>query len=212
MTPVEIITLPVGPLQVNCFILCCTATSQALVVDPGDDGARILALMAKKSWTVAAIVNTHCHFDHVGGNAYLVEQTGAPLSLHAQDLPLLQLAARQAAAYGLSSTPSPAPSRLLNDGDLVQVGNITLTVIHTPGHTQGGICLYGAGHLFSGDTLFADSVGRTDLPGGDTEQLLSVIRQRLLVLPEETVVHPGHGPDTTIGREKRMNPYVGLGA
>jgi hydroxyacylglutathione hydrolase len=212
MTPVEIIALPVGPLQVNCFILGCTATNQALVVDPGDDGARILAAVTKKGWTVAAIVNTHAHFDHVGGNAHLVEQTGAPLCLHAQDLALLQLAARQAATYGLSTTPSPAPSRLLNDGDLVQVGDISLTVIHTPGHTQGGICLYGAGHLFSGDTLFADSVGRTDLPGGNTEQLLTAIRQRLLVLPDETVVHPGHGPDTTIGREKRMNPYVGLGA
>lgn len=212
MTPVEIIALPVGPLQVNCFVLGCTATAAALVVDPGDEGARILAAVTDKGWKVAAIVNTHGHFDHIGGNAYLLEQTGAPLCLHAQDLPLLRQAAKHAAFYGLSTTPSPPPTRLLADGEVLRVGDISLTVIHTPGHTPGGICLYGAGHLFAGDTLFAGSVGRTDLPGGDTEQLLTAIRQRLLVLPDDTLVHPGHGPDTRIGLEKRSNPYVGAGA
>jgi hydroxyacylglutathione hydrolase len=212
MIPVEIITLPVGPLQVNCFVLGCTRTGQALVVDAGDDGARILAALRGKGWTLSAIVSTHGHFDHIGGNAHLIEQTGAPLYLHGEDLPMLQQAAMHAAFYGLSTTPSPAPARLIADGEVLQVGDIALTVIHTPGHTPGGICLYGAGHLFAGDTLFAGSVGRTDLPGGDTAQLLTGIRQRLLVLPEETVVHPGHGPDTTIGREKRSNPYVGAGA
>jgi glyoxylase-like metal-dependent hydrolase (beta-lactamase superfamily II) len=137
-----------------------------------------------------------------------VEATGAPLLIHVADQPLLARAADHAARYGLRASASPPPLRTLADGETLTVGDLSVRVIHTPGHTPGGICLLVDGHLFAGDTLFADSVGRTDLPGGSHEMLVASIREKLFVLPEGTVVHPGHGPDTTIGREKRGNPYL----
>lgn len=202
-------TLAVGPLQVNCFIVVCKKTRDALVVDPGDEAERILNMLRDDDLQLKAIVNTHGHFDHIGGNRLLAETTGAELMLHQADLPLLRRAQEHAAIYGMRVTPSPEPTRLLGGGETLSVGELRLQVLHTPGHSPGGICLYGHGHLFAGDTLFAGSVGRTDLPGGDHDTLIDGICARLLVLPEETVVHPGHGPDTTIGREKRMNPYLG---
>lgn len=208
---IQIQTLVVGPLQVNCFIVSCPETKESLVIDPGDEGGRILDTIRSAGRKLTMIVNTHGHFDHVGGNRLLVERTGAELLLHQADRPLLQGAADHAALYGLSAFPSPAPSRFLADGDVLQIGAVTLEVIHIPGHSPGGICLFGQEHLFSGDTLFAGSIGRTDLPGGDHEALIEGIRARLLVLPDTTMVHPGHGPDTTIGREKKINPFVGQG-
>ena len=199
-------TVVVGPLQVNCYLVGCEATHQALVVDPGADGERILAALQAHGLTLQTIVNTHGHFDHIGANRFLVEQTGARLLLHAGDLPLLRNARQHASMFGLSAELSPEPDRLLEDGDEVVVGELRLQVLHTPGHSPGGICLYGPGHLFVGDTLFAGSVGRTDLPGGDQEQLIAMIRTKLLPLPEATLVHPGHGPDTDLGREKATTP------
>ncbi len=204
--------LAVGPLQVNCFIVACPVTRQAAVIDPGDEGERILHLLRGEGLELKLVINTHGHFDHVGANRFLVEATGAELCLHSADRALLLRAADHAARYGLRTVDSPEPRRLLADGDRLQVGELTLEVLHTPGHTPGGVCLYTPGHLFSGDTLFAGSVGRTDLPGGDMATLIAGIRNRLWSLPEETQVHPGHGPDTTLGREKTGNPYAGLGA
>ncbi|TRO81166.1 MBL fold metallo-hydrolase [Trichloromonas acetexigens] len=201
--------LPVGPLQVNCYIVGCETTREALVVDPGDEGGRILAALDRAGLQARLVVNTHGHFDHIGANAFLVEKTGAELLIHEKDVPLLAQSERHAELFGLSVVPSPAPTRTLVGGEELSVGELRIQIIHTPGHSPGGICLLVDGHLFAGDTLFAGSIGRTDLAGGNHEQLLAAIREQLLVLPEATVVHPGHGPDTSIGREKRNNPFVG---
>jgi glyoxylase-like metal-dependent hydrolase (beta-lactamase superfamily II) len=205
----QIETLAVGPLQVNCFIVACEKTREALVVDPGDEAERILQRVQACGLQLKLIVNTHGHFDHIGGNRLLVEQSGAELLIHQDDLPVLRRAREHASLYGMRVTPSPEPTRLLAGGETLEVGELRFRVLHTPGHSPGGICLLGDGHLFAGDSLFAGSVGRTDLPGGDHDTLIEGIRRQLLVLPEETVVHPGHGPDTTIGREKRENPFLG---
>lgn len=201
--------LSVGPLQVNCFLVACQKTHDAMIIDPGEEGARILQIASREGLKVSKVVNTHGHFDHIGANQPVVQATGAQLMLHAADLPLLQNAKRHAEVYGLSVAPSPAPDRLLEQGDAFAVGEHTFKVIHVPGHSPGGICLYGGGHVFVGDVLFAGSIGRTDLPGGDFDLLVKGVRERLFNLPDETIVHPGHGPDTSIGRERRSNPFVG---
>ncbi len=205
-------TVVVGPLQVNCYIVVCPRTLDALVIDPGDDGERILEAVRSSGWRVVRIVNTHGHFDHIGGNRALVEATGAELLIHEFDLPLLQKAQSHARVYGLNAEPSPVPDRLLKDDDTIAFGDLLCRVIHIPGHSPGGIALHCGDHLFVGDVLFAGSVGRTDLPGGDHDALVAGIRTRLWPFPGETLVHPGHGPDTTLAREKRSNPFVGTGA
>jgi len=179
-----------------------------MLVDPGSDAGLILREIEASGLTVQTIVNTHGHFDHIGANSQLVEATGVDLCMHAADLPLLDKALTQAALYGLKTTQSPQPDRLLEEGDVVEVGKLRFVVYHVPGHSEGSICLYADRHMFVGDVLFAGSVGRTDLPGGSFEQLIGGIRNKLLVLPDDTVVHPGHGPDTTIGREKQVNPFI----
>ncbi|MCF8077535.1 MAG: MBL fold metallo-hydrolase [Desulfotignum sp.] len=200
--------LEVGPIMANCFILGCEDTREAVVIDPGDDADRILMILAKEKLTVKYLINTHGHFDHVGANRRMKEVTGAKLAIHPDDVPMLSELSRSAASFGLSAENSPEPDLLLHDKDMVRFGNITLTVIHTPGHSRGGIALYTPGHLFAGDTLFAGSIGRTDLPGGDYDTLIASIKQKLLVLPDDTVVYTGHGPETTIADEKRMNPFL----
>ena len=204
--------LSVGPLQVNCFVVACQRTREAMVIDPGDDGPRILQLAESNGYQVKKIVNTHGHFDHIGANQPVKEATGAVLMMHEADLPLLQNARNHAQAYGLTVSPSPDPDKFLNEGDVFSVGEQSFSVFHVPGHSPGSICLLSDGHLFVGDVLFAGSVGRTDLPGGDFDALVEGVREKLFRLPADTIVHPGHGPDTTIGREKQMNPFVGDGA
>ncbi|MBI1920447.1 MAG: MBL fold metallo-hydrolase [Geobacter sp.] len=203
-------TVVVGALGVNCFILGCDETSEALVVDPGADAERILPVVAKLGLRVTTVVNTHGHFDHVGGNRRVLEATNAELLIHEADALYLQRAVVTAARYGVVAEDSPAPSRFLTDGMTINFGRKSLQVLHTPGHTQGGCCLYLAseGMVITGDTLFADSVGRTDLPGGSHEQLIASITGKLLSLPDETKVYPGHGPSSSIGHERRHNPYL----
>jgi hydroxyacylglutathione hydrolase len=201
-------TLPTGPLQVNCYVIGCEATGQAAVIDPGGDVEQILKLLNKHKLKAVMIINTHGHFDHIGGNRELLEATGAELLIHQDDSPLLERAGEHAAAFGLRAEPSPAPTRELSGGETLQLGELSLRVIHTPGHSPGGICLYVEDHLIVGDTLFAGSIGRTDLPGGNHQLLIRRIKEELLPLPETTRVYPGHGPMTTIGQEKLYNPFL----
>lgn len=202
--------LTLGPIQANCFILGCEQTREALVIDPGDEGERILMTLAEDKLTVKAIVNTHGHFDHVGANSELKKATGAPLMIHAQDAPMLGELSQHAAAWGLKAEDSPAADRELADGDEIEVGEeIRLKVLHTPGHTRGGISLYSEtpAAVFVGDTLFAGSIGRTDFPGGDYDTLISSIHKQLFTLPETVKVYPGHMHETSIGQERSTNPF-----
>jgi len=200
--------LEVGPIMANCFILGCDSTKEAVVIDPGDDADRILMELAKSELKVKYLINTHGHFDHVGANKKMKEVTGAQLAIHPDDEPMLNELSHSASMFGLSADNSPPADILLKDGDEISFGDITLKVIHTPGHSKGGVCLYTKGHLFSGDTLFAGSIGRTDLPGGDYDTLISSIKQKLLAFDDDTIVYTGHGPETNIGNEKRSNPFL----
>lgn len=200
--------LEVGPIMANCFILGCEKTKEAVVIDPGDDADQILMALAKLGLAVKYLINTHGHFDHVGGNKMMKEATKAEIAIHPEDEVMLTELSRSASMFGLSAENSPPADILLNDGDTLNFGEITLTVIHTPGHSKGGICLYTKGHLFAGDTLFAGSIGRTDLPGGDYDTLISSIKTKLLALDDDTVVYTGHGPETLIAREKENNPFL----
>jgi glyoxylase-like metal-dependent hydrolase (beta-lactamase superfamily II) len=205
--------LPVGPLQANCFVVGCQETNQTAVIDPGGDVDLILAALKKDNLKVAAIINTHGHFDHVGGNKSLKEASGADLMIHKLDAPMLGQLNQMGAAWGMKVEDSPSPDRFLADGDVVDFGNLKLKVIHTPGHSPGGICLYIESQkaLFTGDTLFAGSIGRADLPGGDYNTLISSIQNKLFILPGETEVYNGHMQPTTIGKEKKYNPFCGMG-
>ena len=202
-------TLAVGPIQANCFIVGCDETLEAVVIDPGDEADRISHLLAESSLAAKFIINTHGHIDHVSANKKLHEITGAPILIHPLDAPMLDQVAASAVAWGLDAENSPAPDRELQEGDKITFGNITLTVIHTPGHTPGGISLYAKDDVFVGDTLFAGSIGRTDFPGGSFETIKESIQQKLFNLGDDVRVHTGHGPTTTIGEEKRSNPFVG---
>jgi hydroxyacylglutathione hydrolase len=204
-------TFPVGMLQCNCSILGDERSREAIVIDPGDDIPRIIALVAKHGLTVKQIVVTHAHIDHIAGAQQLKALTGAPILYNQADLPLVAIMDEQAGWLGLTTTPEVAePDADLVDGQAVGVEGLTGAVIHTPGHTPGSICLYlpEESLLIAGDTLFAGSVGRTDLPGGDERTLLRSIKGRLMVLPEETLVVPGHGELTQIGREAEENPFL----
>lgn len=202
--------LPVGPLQCNCSVIGDESTREAIVIDPGDNIDQILGLIKKHNLQVKQIVITHAHIDHVGGAAKLRAATGAPILLNQNDYALLNMLDVQAAWIGM-----PTPGKVEIDGsigptDSVKAGTLEAKVIHTPGHTEGSVCLYFPiqKKLIAGDTLFAGSIGRTDLPGGSYEKILRSLHEQVLALPDETIVIPGHGPTTTIGEERESNPFL----
>ncbi len=202
--------LPVGPLQCNCSIIGDEITHEAMVIDPGDDIEDIQALTAKHNLQVKQIVITHAHIDHVGGAMKLRAATGAPILLNQNDYALLKMLDVQAAWIGMPAPGEVDIDRNISSGDTVSAGSHTATVLHTPGHTEGSICLYFEPEkkLIAGDTLFAGSIGRTDLPGGSTQKIMRSLHDKVLALPDETVVIPGHGELTTIGDERATNPFL----
>ena len=212
------ITIPVGMLQCNCTIIGDPVTHEALVIDPGDEVSRILELLGRHKLTVKAIVSTHAHIDHVGGLSKLHQYTGAPVMMHRDDVPLYQGMDIQAAFLGVAPPEVGEIDQLLTDGDVLQWGSLAAQVMHTPGHSPGSVSLYvpadagkiatAAPQLFAGDTLFAGSIGRTDLWGGSMEQIIESLRGKVMQVPDDTVVHPGHGARTTIGQERETNPFL----
>jgi hydroxyacylglutathione hydrolase len=203
-------TFPVGPLRCNCTLLANLETREAIIIDPGDEIADILARLARRQFTLKQIIVTHAHIDHIGGAAQLRRVTGAPVLFHQADLPILGMMEMQAAWIGVATPEQTALDQSADDGLSAGIPGLEAEVIHTPGHTPGSICLHFPKQelLLAGDTLFAGSVGRTDLPGGDTKALLRSIHTRLLPLPENTLVVPGHGQETTLGQEREMNPFL----
>ncbi len=201
-------TLLVGPLGVNCYILADEKSKEGIVIDPGGNAGEILSVIKRLQIRVRAIVNTHAHFDHVLALSEVRAATHAPFLLHADDVPLLSAAQASAGSFGVYVSQPEPPDQLVKEGDEVVAGEIKLHVLHTPGHSPGAICLADPTRVFVGDTLFEGSIGRTDLPGGDYATLMSSIRDKLLSLPDSTVVYPGHGSSTTIGQEKTLNPFI----
>ena len=202
--------LPVGPLQCNCSVIGDEISHEAMVIDPGDDVEDVLAMVHKHKLQVKQIVITHAHIDHVGGAMKLRAATGAPILLNQNDYALLKLLDLQATWIGMASPGEVKVDQSMGPSDKVTAGSLTADVLHTPGHTEGSICLYFEAEkkLIAGDTLFAGSIGRTDLPGGSFEKIINSIKEQVLALPDETVVVPGHGALTTIGEERENNPFL----
>jgi len=199
--------LVVGPIQANCYILGCERTREAAVIDPGGDSDKILIALAKDKLRCVYIINTHGHFDHSAENRRLKEVTGAQLLIHRADAPMILHQGASGRSWGMNVDNSPPPDRYLEEGDIITFGDISLKVLHTPGHSSGGISLFSDKMVFVGDTLFAGSIGRTDFPGGDHEGLIRNVREKIFPLGDDVVVYPGHGPKTTVGRERRTNSF-----
>jgi glyoxylase-like metal-dependent hydrolase (beta-lactamase superfamily II) len=202
-------TLAVGPLEVNCHIIGDEKSGKAMVVDPGGDAEKIMDIVKKNNLSVEYIVCTHGHFDHIGAVEAIKKATGAKLLLHRDELELYNSAPEHAQLFGLNIGKQPAPDQFVADGDIIKFGSLSFRVMHSPGHSLGSIALYGEGLALTGDTLFAGSIGRTDLPGSDGGRIGKSLG-RLTALPDETEVLCGHGPSSTIGSEKRHNPFAYL--
>lgn len=205
-----ILTLPLGPIQTNCYVLGDPDSKLAAVIDPGWDAPQVLAAVSQAGLTIQIVLLTHAHFDHIGGVAGVIEATGVPLALHPLDLPLLRERGG-AKAFGIPMPPCPDPTLELAAGQVIEVGRLRLETLFTPGHTPGHVSFYerAEGVVFDGDVLFQSGIGRYDFPGSSYRDLMSSIRNELLALPDETVVYPGHGGPTTIGDEREGNPFLG---
>ena len=199
--------LVVGPLASNCYIVGSEFNKEGMIIDPGDEAKRILKKVEELKLDIKSIVLTHGHIDHIGALKEVKEATKAEVAIHGDDAGIIQGQALNT-IFDISYPTPPAPDKLLKDGDSIDIGDLHFLVVHTPGHTQGGISLLGEGVVFTGDALFNYGIGRTDLPGGNSNQLMNSLHTKLMVLPDNTVVYPGHGPDTTIGAEREANPFL----
>lgn len=207
-----IIQIPLSKMATFAYVVGDPQTETCAVIDPACDISRILSAVREKKWTVAHVINTHGHADHTAGNAALIKETGARLSIHRLDAPALSGFLNKGFMFFLGGRPSPLADRLLEDGDEIRLGYESLKVIHTPGHTRGGICLYFPGYVITGDTLFVGSVGRTDLSGGSLKELVRSVREKIYTLPDDTIICPGHNygpaPYSTVLKEKTTNPFT----
>lgn len=200
--------LTVGPFAENTYLLGDEDSRDAYVIDPGGDTDRILRLVSNHGLTLRGIINTHGHIDHIAGVQELKDRTGIPFAIHEQELFTLENAPQAAALFGMFNLRKPEVDRFLQDGELLSLGNKTIQVVATPGHSLGGVSFHIENSIFVGDALFAGSIGRTDFPGGDYQTLISSIKNRILTLPDDAIVYSGHGPETTVGWERRTNPFL----
>ena len=198
----------VGALETNCYLVYCTESLECAIVDPGAEAQKIFHLITKKSLNPVVLLNTHGHIDHIGANKDIKERFNIPLCIHALDKSMLENVQQSELSFFLGAKESPSPDKYLEDGDMVKLGKSSLQVIHTPGHSPGGVSFLGDGFILSGDTLFYGGVGRADLPGGSWDELERSIKNKILTLPDETIVLPGHGPTTSVGQERNLNPFI----
>ncbi len=204
----KILGMSVGPFQANAYLAICEETGKCALVDPGAEAGRLLRAAANEKAEVESVLLTHAHLDHIGGVAEAKRETGVPVYLHPADVPLYKAAPEQAISFGMHMEAQPDPDEELDGGQVIEVGASRLEVRHTPGHSPGHVSLVGDGFALVGDCVFAGSIGRTDLPGGDYRTLIESIQEQLLTLPDETVLYSGHGPATTVGRERATNPFL----
>lgn len=208
MSDLDVVSLPNGQFVENCYLVADRRTREAVIIDPGQEAAMFLAELGARNWTLAGIWLTHAHIDHIMGVGAVKAATGAAIHLHPFDRPIYDALPQYGSWVGVQLEPPPAPDRDLQAGQLLRVGSFEFAVRLTPGHSPGSVSFLGDGMIFGGDVLFNGSVGRTDLPGGDAATLMASIQSEFLSLPDTTVVHSGHGPDTTVGIERLTNPFL----
>ena len=204
-------TTVVGELAVNCFIMACEETQKGIVIDPGDNIDGILSIVKENNIELTEIVATHGHFDHIGRVTTLKEKTGAPFTIHQADMFMVEGLVEIASFLSIDTAPAPEVDRFIDEGDTITFGNETLNILHVPGHAPGNVAFTWPGHAIVGDSVFAGSIGRTDLEGADPQVLMDSIRSKILTLPDDTILYPGHGPETTVAKEKQTNPFLASG-